>query len=94
MEASLEALTRARANYLWESEGRPEGRELKHWAQALDELGELKQRIDPVTSAESILAVLGSLNIENMPPEERMAVSTVQVETLEEWLAAYLQPPS
>lgn len=31
---------RHRAYEIWEAEGRPEGREAQHWAQARDELGE------------------------------------------------------
>jgi hypothetical protein len=38
--ANREDLIRARAHELWEAAGRPEGRELDHWAQAEREVAE------------------------------------------------------
>ncbi len=49
------------------------------------------QRIDPLTSADSVIALLGALSTDRFPPDERIAVANVQVEAAEEWLAAYLE---
>ena len=87
-----EHLVRSRAYAIWESEGRPDGRDVEHWMRASQELDALKHDIDPASSADSILTLLGSLHIETMPPEERMAVSTVQLEALDNWVAASLDP--
>lgn len=38
MDQQIEDQIRARAQALWEAEGRPEGRELAHWEQAAREL--------------------------------------------------------
>ena len=46
--------------------------------------------IDRLSSADSVITLLGRLNVEPFPPEERMAVAQLQVEAIEEWLAAYL----
>ena len=48
--------------------------------------------IGPLASADSLLALMSLVDLERLPPEERMAVSTVQIEALEQWLAAYLDP--
>lgn len=47
MEQDREYRIRNRAYELWESEGRPEGEQDRHWRQAIDELG----LSDPVTGA-------------------------------------------
>ena len=39
MTIDHEAAVRERAYYIWEREGRPQGRELQHWQAALRELG-------------------------------------------------------
>ncbi len=49
------------------------------------------QRIDPLTAADSVIALLGDLNTDKFSPDERIAVANVQVEAAEEWLAAYLE---
>ena len=85
-----EHLIRTRAYAIWESEGCPHGRDLEHWTRASQELAALKHDIDPASSADSIMTLLGSLHIDKMPPEERMAVSTVQLEALDRWVAASL----
>jgi hypothetical protein len=46
--------------------------------------------IDRLSSADSMITLLGRLNVEPFPPEERMAVARLQVEAIEDWLAAYL----
>jgi Protein of unknown function (DUF2934) len=40
----LEALIRQRAYFLWEDEGRPQGRETEHWQRATAELQKKPQR--------------------------------------------------
>jgi len=47
--------------------------------------------IDRLSAADSMIALLGRLNTDRFPPEERMAVATTQVEAIDEWLAAYLE---
>jgi hypothetical protein len=76
----LEAV-RIRAYHIWESEGRPDGRALIHWTRALREMGLEMHQIDRLDSADSILTLLSLVDIEKLPPEERIALSTVQVET-------------
>jgi len=39
MTIDSETRVRERAYYIWEREGRPQGRELQHWQAALHELG-------------------------------------------------------
>jgi hypothetical protein len=41
MAADREQLIRIRAYEIWEQEGRPDGRELEHWARAEGEIGEI-----------------------------------------------------
>jgi len=38
MNTAIEERIRTRAYELWEAEGRPEGREIEHWLQAVQEL--------------------------------------------------------
>lgn len=47
MDDDREHRIRNRAYELWESDGRPEGEQDRHWFQAIDELG----LSDPVTGA-------------------------------------------
>ncbi len=47
--------------------------------------------IDRITCAESMITLLGRLNVDRFPPEERMAVARVQVEAIDDWLAAYME---
>ena len=46
--------------------------------------------IDRMSAAESVLALIGRLDVEKFPPEERMAVAIVEIEAIDEWLAACL----
>jgi hypothetical protein len=48
------------------------------------------QPIDRMTAADSVLTLLGRLDVQKLPNEERMAVALVEIETIDEWLAAYL----
>ena len=50
-----------------------------------------KSPIDRMTAAESVATLLSHLNVEKFPPEERMAVATVQIAAIDDWLAAYLE---
>ena len=50
-----------------------------------------KIEIDRLSRADSVITLLGRLNVERFPPEERMAVARLQVEAIDEWLAAYLE---
>ena len=49
-----------------------------------------KQTIDRLTAAESVIELLGRLDVEKFPKEERMAVALVKIEALDEWLSAFL----
>jgi hypothetical protein len=49
-----------------------------------------RQPIDRLTAAESVIELLGRLNVEKFPREERMAVALVRTEALDEWLSAFL----
>lgn len=49
-----------------------------------------RNAIDRMTHADSVITLLARLDVEHFPPDERMSVATVQVEAIEEWLAAYL----
>ena len=51
----------------------------------------LKQPIDRMSAAESIATILGRLNIEKFPHEERMAVAAAQIAAIDEWLDAFLE---
>jgi hypothetical protein len=93
MEPHWQEAVRIRAYQIWEAEGRPEGRALEHWAQAVSEMGTQAHQISRLSSADSVLTLLSRVDIEKFPPEERMAVSTVQVEALDEWLSASLLEP-
>ena len=48
------------------------------------------QPIDRMTAADSVLSLLGQLDLRKLPSEERMAVAIVEIKALDEWLAAYL----
>ncbi len=48
------------------------------------------QPIDRMTAADSVLSLLGQLDVRKLPSEERMAVAIVEIKALDEWLAAYL----
>ncbi len=50
-----------------------------------------KQPLDRMTAADSLITLLGHLDVEKFPSEERMAVAIVQIEAIDEWLAAYLE---
>lgn len=47
MNTAIEERIRTRAYELWEAEGRPEGREIDHWLQAVQELAAEKRRPAP-----------------------------------------------
>ena len=49
-----------------------------------------KNQIDRLSQADSVITLLGRVNVENFRAEERIAVATAQVEAIDEWLAAYL----
>jgi hypothetical protein len=51
----------------------------------------LKQPIHCLAHAESVIALLGRLNTDGFPAEERMAVATSQVQAIDDWLAAYME---
>jgi hypothetical protein len=44
MNTAIEERIRTRAYELWESEGRPEGREVDHWLKAAQELADEQER--------------------------------------------------
>ncbi len=90
MDAHALEAVRVRAYQIWEAEDRPDGRDLEHWGQALRELGVQAHQISRLASADSILDLLGRVDMEKFPPDERIAISTVQVETLDKWLSARL----
>jgi hypothetical protein len=46
--------------------------------------------IDKMSHSGSVIDLLSLLNLEKLPSDERIAVASVQVEALEEWLAANL----
>ncbi len=46
--------------------------------------------IDRISHAESVIALLGRVNADKFPADERMAVASVQIEAIDQWLAAYL----
>ena len=48
MTVSLEDRIRARAQELWEQEGRPDGKAEEHWRQASQEVREEDERGDPL----------------------------------------------
>jgi hypothetical protein len=48
------------------------------------------QPIDRMTAADSVLALLGRLDVQKFPTDERMAVALVEIEAIDEWFAAYL----
>jgi hypothetical protein len=48
------------------------------------------QPIDRMTAADSVLSLLGRLDVQKFPNEERMAVALVEIEALDQWFAAYL----
>ena len=50
-----------------------------------------KNPIDRISHADSVMSLLSRLNVAAFPGEERIAVATVQVEALDEWLAADLE---
>lgn len=52
----------------------------------------LTQPIDPVSCAESVIALLEHLNFVQLPPEERMALVSVQIEAIEDLLATFPVP--
>ena len=49
------------------------------------------QPIDRLSSADSVLALLAGVGSGKLPPDERMALATVQIEAAEEWLAAFME---
>jgi hypothetical protein len=93
MEDRVAEIVRTRAYYIGQAEGCPDGRSLEHWSRALRELHVVRPNvIGPLSSAESLLTLMSLVHLNKLPPEERIAVSTVQIEALEEWLAACLDP--
>ena len=40
--------------------------------------------------ADSVIALLGKLDVERLPPHEGRAVGEVQARAVDEWLAAYI----
>ena len=50
-----------------------------------------KNPIDRMTAAESVATLLSRLNVDKFPTEERIAVATVQIAAIDDWLAAYLE---
>lgn len=38
MDQQIEERIRARAHVIWEADGRPEGRDLDHWRQAVEDI--------------------------------------------------------
>jgi len=40
--------------------------------------------------ADDIIALLGKLDLERLPPDERRAVGEVQARAVDDWLAAYI----
>ena len=40
--------------------------------------------------ADDIIALLGKLDVERLPPNERRAVGEVQARAVDDWLAAYI----
>jgi hypothetical protein len=40
--------------------------------------------------ADSVIALLGKLDVERLPPHEGRAVGEVQAKAVDEWLAAYI----
>lgn len=48
------------------------------------------QAIEAGLAAESVLALLGQLDVQQLPSEERIAVAAVEIEAAEEWLASSL----
>jgi len=50
-----------------------------------------KQPLDRMTAADSLITLLGHLDVEKFPSEEQMAVAIAQIEAIDEWLAAYLE---
>jgi hypothetical protein len=90
MEPGWVEAVRLRAYYLWEAQGRADGRALEHWIAATHEVAPPDNLLDPLTSAESILTLLSGLSARELPSDERMAVSQLQLEALDEWLSAYL----
>ena len=53
--------------------------------------GAHKNPIDRLSHADSVLALLSRVNVQNFSGDERIAVATVQVEALDDWLAADLE---
>ena len=51
----------------------------------------LRHPIDRMAAAESVVSILGRLNVDKFPAEERMAVASVQIAAIDEWLDAYLE---
>ena len=43
--------------------------------------------------ADSVIALLGKLDVERLPPHEGRAVGEVQAKAVDEWLAAYISAP-
>jgi hypothetical protein len=58
--SGTEQQIRERAYALWEQEGRPEGRELEHWRQASEELGNDADGQRPIEAATPVNVGLGS----------------------------------
>ena len=50
-----------------------------------------KHPIDRMAAAESIVTILGRLNVDKFPAEERMAVASVQIAAIDDWLDSYLE---
>ena len=62
METDEERAIRERAYFIWESEGRPEGRAVDHWQQAYEEM--------PFVDEEKVLDSRSDANIPAMLTKE------------------------
>jgi hypothetical protein len=51
----------------------------------------LTQPIDVMSAADSVITILGSLDVSSFPPEECIAVSVCQAKAVDAWMGAYLQ---
>ena len=49
-----------------------------------------RQAIEPGLAADSVLSILAQLNLERLPSNERLSVASVELEAVEQWLAASL----
>ncbi len=50
----------------------------------------LEDSVARMWRADSLIALLGKLNVDKLPPHERRAVGECQAKAVDEWLAAYV----